>query len=82
MLCHWPTSDYHLGAASNNQIARNVIVTSKFIPKTSRNTESVLYFSNIIHVSLQDGTKLALKTVTPGNSVFSMLGILDVLTVC
>ena len=32
--------------------------------------------------SSQDGTKLALKNVTPGNSVFSMLGILDVLTVC
>lgn len=32
-------------------------------------------------VSFQDGSKMALKNVTPGNSVFSMLGILDVLTV-
>ena len=32
--------------------------------------------------TFQDGTKLVLKNVTPGNSVFSMLGILDVLTVC
>ncbi|XP_028394632.1 patatin-like phospholipase domain-containing protein 7 isoform X3 [Dendronephthya gigantea] len=64
-------------------------IETKFLPANTVLSSEGVADSNIyvvqsgqlvVYIVEKDGTKLALKNVTPGNSVFSMLGILDVLT--
>ncbi|CAB4040687.1 Patatin-like phospholipase domain-containing 7 [Paramuricea clavata] len=64
-------------------------IETKFLPANTVLSSEGVVDSNIyvvqsgllvVSIVEKDGTKLALKNVTPGNSVFSMLGILDVLT--